>query len=72
MITDILMPGEMDGLALANYAKEKYSNLNILLISGFPDEALKMQNSNDFNFKLLPKPFSRVELQLAIENCLSV
>jgi CheY-like chemotaxis protein len=35
LFTDIIMPGVMDGLALAKYTHLKYSAMKIILLSGF-------------------------------------
>jgi DNA-binding NtrC family response regulator len=35
VLSDIVMPGEMDGLALADYIREHYPNVPIVLISGY-------------------------------------
>jgi len=69
LITDIIMPGNMNGTELAKRAKEKNTDLNILLISGYPEDEIKEDVNN--KFKLLAKPFSRNDLSVAISQVLS-
>ncbi len=69
LFTDILMPGEMDGHELANWANQKYPQLNILLTT-----AMENKTSNkivrNHHFQLLPKPYSKSELTNSISGFL--
>ena len=67
LITDIIMPGNMDGLDLAQKIKEDYPQLAILLISGYPDKIANKENLEQHKLLLLPKPFTRVQLVEAID-----
>ena len=56
MFTDVVMPGAMDGLALAREASDLWPDLRVILTSGFPQTKLKddlMQGC----FRLLSKPY---------------
>lgn len=63
LLSDILMPGSMDGLALAERLRAQHSGLAVVLISGYTD-----QSSNDYVF--LQKPFSIMELEQSIKEAL--
>jgi signal transduction histidine kinase len=56
LITDIVMPGDTSGYALAAFAQERYPNLAILIISGYSE-------SHDSEWPFLHKPFSLNELR---------
>jgi PAS domain S-box-containing protein len=58
IISDIVMPGSMDGLALARKIREELSSQPILLITGY-SEAAAQTNSE---FTIMRKPFQLREL----------
>lgn len=71
LFTDIVMPGGMNGVQLAETAKTFLPQLRVLFTSGFPASAfdeLGLQKSEDF--VLLKKPYKRDELILALTNAL--
>ena len=70
LFSDIIMPGEMDGLALASKVVELYPAIKILLTSGFSDEAVKLNGLAKYKGKLLDKPYSREELSIAVRRVL--
>ena len=51
LLTDLMMPGELDGQALANYARKLAPLLPIILMSGYSE-------SVDDEFLFLRKPFN--------------
>jgi PAS domain S-box-containing protein len=62
VLSDIVMPGSMDGLALARALKRKHPGLPILLASGYSDAA---QNAKA-EFPILRKPYQIHELNEAL------
>jgi PAS domain S-box-containing protein len=62
VLSDIVMPGEMDGLALARILKKKHPGLPILLASGYSEAA---QNAAA-EFPILRKPYQIHELNEAL------
>jgi PAS domain S-box-containing protein len=62
VLSDIVMPGAMDGLALARALKRKHPGLPILLASGYSDAA---QNARA-EFPILRKPYQIHELNEAL------
>ncbi|MEA2863085.1 MAG: hypothetical protein QOC84_1041 [Bradyrhizobium sp.] len=62
VLSDIVMPGSMDGLALARALKQKHPRLPILLASGYSDAA---QNARA-EFPILRKPYQIHELNAAL------
>jgi len=57
LLTDIIMP-EMDGYELANILKEKYPEIKIQLISGFPDEDGRLVHDKNLQENIIAKPFN--------------
>ncbi len=62
VFSDIVMPGGMDGLALAQLCRERYRDLPVLLTSGYSDAA----QAADGRFDILRKPFELAALERAI------
>jgi DNA-binding NtrC family response regulator len=65
LVTDIKMPGELDGVGLANKVRELQPNVVILLITGFADSP-RMREAAERGYRVLEKPFRDSELQAAI------
>jgi PAS domain S-box-containing protein len=62
VLSDIVMPGEMDGLALARILKQRHPSLPILLATGYSDAA----RNADAEFPILRKPYQIHELNEAL------
>ncbi|MBV8681408.1 MAG: response regulator [Caulobacteraceae bacterium] len=54
LLTDVVMPGPIDGLELANTVKSRWPNLPVVLTTGATDVRLKTER----DFTVLRKPFS--------------
>ena len=63
VFSDIVMPGAVDGLALAQICREQFPDMPILLTSGFYDAA----PAADSRFDILRKPFELSALERAID-----
>jgi len=61
MVTDIVMPGGMNGVELAKRALVLRPGLKIIYSSGFPAEALEEKSMPLINGPLLHKPYQRAE-----------
>lgn len=59
LFTDILMPGGMNGVALANAVRRDYPHTAVLLTTGFADEAI---DEGARSYELIRKPYRRTEL----------
>ncbi len=64
LLTDIVMPGEMDGLALAHLVRQQHPLLPVLLISGYS------QAASASGFLLLRKPCAPKDLLNALRRAL--
>ena len=60
LVTDVSLAGNMSGLALAEYAKCKFPDLNVVMISG------GLQPYVPQNTRFLMKPFRKNELLSAV------
>ena len=62
VLSDIVMPGKMDGLALARVLKQRHPHLPILLATGYSDAA----RNAGAEFPILRKPYQIHELNEAL------
>ncbi len=70
LFTDILMPGNWNGLELADWANKKYPDLKILLTTAIENENYK-HSTIEHNFQLLQKPYSKNDLIKIISSFLT-
>jgi CheY-like chemotaxis protein len=70
MVTDIVMPGGMNGVELVQRARALRPNLKILYSSGsgFPAEALAEKSMPPVEGPLLRKPYQRAEFAAIIHS----
>lgn len=67
LLTDIVMPGGLNGWDLADRLREQRPNLKVILVSGYnPDQTGRKRPQS----LLLPKPFSLECLSETVRNCL--
>ena len=69
LISDIVMPGTMNGVALALHAVERMPAIKVMLVSGFADGA--SSTLHDLPWPLLPKPYRRSEVFTLVEELLA-
>lgn len=72
VITDIVMSGKVDGLALARIVRERWPRLAILLTTGFADVASDAGNGKAVDFAVLRKPYRKADLARAVRATLAV
>ncbi|MBG9390307.1 hybrid sensor histidine kinase/response regulator [Caenimonas aquaedulcis] len=63
VLTDVVMPGEMNGLALARHLRDTHPNLPVLLMTGYAEQLDAIEK---MGFEVLPKPCSADVLSAAI------
>lgn len=66
LVTDIKMPGQLNGLDLANKVRELQPDTAILLISGHATDSI-MTAIEEHGYRLLRKPFRHFHLEAAIK-----
>ena len=67
LFSDIVMPGTINGLGLAQICQERFPDIPVLLTSGFSDAA----QAADGRFDILRKPFELAALEHAIEHAMN-
>lgn len=63
LLTDVNMPGKLDGFALAQTVRERWPDVKIVITSGLSANADKAEQSD---FVFVPKPFTQDELASAL------
>jgi len=64
LVSDLIMPGGMDGLAFANEARRRWPDLPVILVSGYSTSAA---NATELGYTLYMKPFDMAELARGIQ-----
>ena len=70
LLTDVVMPGAMDGKALATLAMALHPGLRMLFMSGYPEDAASSTAIHDLGANLLGKPFRKSDLASAVRRAL--
>jgi DNA-binding NtrC family response regulator len=65
LVTDIKMPGGLDGVGLANKMRELQPDVAILVITGYA-KSQAMKEAKARGYRVLEKPFRRSELEEAV------
>ena len=70
-ITDVMMPGGMNGRQLADAARQRRPNLKVLFSSGYFQGALENKEELEMGVHFLVKPYRKMELAQRIEEILN-
>jgi PAS domain S-box-containing protein len=71
LLTDVMMPGQVNGRELAKRLRERWPDLKVLFTSGYPDGALPdVVDGAAVGLHFLPKPFRRRDLALKVREAL--
>ncbi len=70
LFTDIVLPGDMDGCALAREVIARSPHSKVLLTSGFPGARLTDLQALGTNVRLLSKPYRREDLARTVHEVL--
>jgi CheY-like chemotaxis protein len=71
LFSDIVLPGEMDGCALAREVMALSPQSKVLFTSGFPGARLAEMQGMDTSVRLLSKPYRKDELSSAVREILA-
>ena len=70
LFTDLVMPGGINGLVLAERVRERIPGLPVLLATGYTDD-LVLQNANNIqSMDIMSKPYRRIELAERVRSAL--
>jgi CheY-like chemotaxis protein len=70
LLTDIVMPGGMSGIVVAEKARHMRPGIKTLYASGYPASAFTAAWSDPTRVRILPKPFRTVQLARAVRAAL--
>src|SRR5581483_3004532 len=70
LFSDIVMPGGMSGIELAEAARARWPGLRVLLTSGFPEARLRGTGYPADGVRLLSKPYGREQLARTLREVL--
>ncbi|MDK9721607.1 MAG: MASE4 domain-containing protein [Rhodospirillales bacterium] len=73
LFSDVVMPGKMDGIDLADAVRLKHPGTKVLLTSGFTERAtleVHAREGRQINYSLLGKPYRRDELAKSVRSLL--
>jgi nitrogen-specific signal transduction histidine kinase/ActR/RegA family two-component response regulator len=62
LLTDVQLPGGMDGVRLAEHSRQQRPNMAVLFMSGYVEDLAAYGEQLDQQTNLLRKPFSRAQL----------
>ena len=71
VFTDVVMPGKMDGIALALTAARDFPQVTILLMTGFADQRERASGLNAIAYDVISKPFSVADIRTAVADALA-
>jgi signal transduction histidine kinase len=69
VLTDISMPGPMDGTALAEEIRGRFPSTDVLIMTGDPDLTTAVSTLRSGARDYLTKPFTTAALQAAVSRC---
>lgn len=67
LLTDVVMPGGINGVALAQEVRKRLPNIKILYMSGFPSGVIADKSGIELDAPLLTKPFTFEDLISAMD-----
>jgi PAS domain S-box-containing protein len=71
LFTDVVMPGPMDGVALAEEAVRRLPSIRVLLTSGFPGATTAIRlKARGVPVRMLDKPYRQAELAHSVQQAL--
>ena len=73
VLSDVVMPGGISGIDIADRLKINHPNIKVILASGYPDKEIKSKESTGLlrsNWKMLRKPYSSSTLGKALQEVL--
>lgn|GEM_PF-2758434 len=68
LLTDVVLPGGINGIDLASRAQGAHPEMKVVLISGYPEADLVEKGLRKNEFALLSKPFRKADLFAVLES----
>ncbi len=70
LLTDVVMPGSMNGRELAAEVERQAPGIQVLYMSGYTEDAIVHHDRLDADAALLQKPFRRADLARVVRRVL--
>ena len=70
LLTDVVLPGGMNGRELATEIERRAPGIPVLYMSGYTEDAIMHHGRLDADAELLQKPFRRADLARAVRKVL--
>lgn len=70
LLSDVILPGAMNGLALAAEVRRRYPDIKTAHMTGYAKEAFGDYVKLDENIIIIQKPFKKADLANTIRNVL--
>ncbi len=70
LLTDVVLPGGMNGRELAAEVERRAPGIRVLYMSGYTENAIMHHGRLDADAELLQKPFRRADLARAVRKVL--
>ena len=71
VLTDVVMPGGLHGVALAQQIRQQYPDVAVIYASGFPSSALTARRQVHVDGPLLTKPYRKEQLAAVVRQALA-
>ncbi len=70
LLTDVVLPGGMNGRELAPEVERRAPGISVLYMSGYTEDAIAHHGRLEADAELLQKPFRRADLARAVRRVL--
>ena len=71
LFTDLIMPGGMNGVMLAQHVRKHYPNVKILLTTGYSENSLERSDAGGAEFEVISKPYLPKDLGKKVRRVLA-
>ncbi|MEH6434097.1 hybrid sensor histidine kinase/response regulator [Massilia sp. DD77] len=68
LFTDVVMPDGINGIDLAAFTRENYPHIKVMLASGYPQPALKLDRAKLGEFAFVSKPYRLSDLARSLRS----
>lgn len=68
LFTDVVMPNGINGIELAEYTRQHYPKIKVMLASGYPQPALKLDRHRLGDFAFVSKPYRLSDLARSLRS----
>lgn len=66
VVSDVILPGKLDGIALSDWTRENRPSVKVVLISGYAESEMAARGARASGHEILSKPFRKSDLMQAV------